>query len=169
MKLKNRKMISALVAAFMVVVLAGSAFAFGTGVLRFEGEVNIDTELRVDIHHNSTHLQTNPYVNVEIAEDLKSATITVGPGALRAPGCYFIASFWLVNRGTVYAQLSDPAITYTGNWDLVDVSYTTSGRLIPRGGQQRFDVTVTLEDFDYMRINETLEFTVVFNYSFAGL
>jgi len=50
MNIRNKKLINALVATFMVVLIAGAAFAFASrGPLVFDGVANINAELRVDI------------------------------------------------------------------------------------------------------------------------
>ena len=115
MKLKSRKMVSAIVAAFLIVVLAGSAFAFGTGVLTFEGRATIDTNLQVDVYSvRALSLDTFPFQHVafEISECNQTVTFTFPDGFfdnLYGTRTTFAHAI-LKNTGTVPATIGNPTV-----------------------------------------------------------
>ena len=188
MKIRSKKMLTTLVAAFMVVVLAGSAFAFGTGALQFNGTVNIDTALDVQIHQFVQPVG----LDATIAPDRKSVTFRLGD---IQPGEELRAAFTLFNEGTVPARLdilTDLPATFV---DVLDIrlyrqidGWNNFGRpwdadhaiIVPRntvsGAPFNYlpsvvlDVRVTfckaaLYAFEGMYIDEEIEFTIELQYT----
>ena len=171
MNLKNRKIISALVASLMVIILVGAAYALGTGQLSFSGVVNARTELRVNIVREVESAGL-PLVNITIAENGQSANIVIENGHFLAPGDFVFLTFELENIGTIPAIVGQPIVYYEdGDWSLVEINWFFTapgegGNLPLEVGQTGFvSARMTLLDFDAMYLDEVFTFRVDFPYN----
>ena len=187
--MKNKQILSALVACLTVVLLAGTAFAFGTGNLTFTGTINVQTELSVSIVGALDHDQR--YVEARILNYGKEGRVIVNEGALMRPGDYANATFVIRNDGTVPAVLSNMRYEtfYEGRnplenlWPYVDLqAWFVVGPGIPPtlfdprlhvpmtlavGEEVTLTVRVELQDFDHMYIRRSLELRVTYDYTLA--
>ena len=175
---KTKRIVSVLVAAFMVVVLAGSAFAFGTGALTFNGTVNIDTALDVQIMSFVQPVGTD----VTVAPDRKSVDFNLGD---IDPGETLWVQFTLINEGTVPAKVSivnelpemfEDLIEVRLNRDLFGRPWYADHAVIVPVATNLYLPTVVLwlevtfcEDalalLDVMYIDEVISFTVNLEYN----
>ena len=172
MKLKSRKMISALVAAFLVVVLAGSAFAFGTGTLTFGGTAYIQQNLNVNIDEA---VFVRPGWEYTISPDRQSVTFNV-PVDLWTLENWQTFDFRVENTGTLPAQLAPSTYLFVcedgypllNGSDFIQFDLNTNYRVIQPGARgfvsSRFRFVLP-EDFDGMYINETINFVITVNYT----
>ena len=116
MKSKNKKLMTALVAVFMLVFVSGSAFALmSSGPLVFNGVANIDATLELlivesDITHNAVRATVTPD-NSNIGRGVKYIEFEVD---FDQPGQYALFDFWYENVGTVPAQIDFATLTEGG-------------------------------------------------------
>ena len=177
MKMRNRKMISAVVAAFMVVIMAGSAFAFGTGNLEFTGTASVDVELSVIIDEVAPGLSENP-AYVVIAENRKSVTFNLAE--VRIPdydGSRY--EFALFNEGNLPANVFLHSSIFAGseNWDeFIRITSELEGpggdvvtyRVIAPNTSAGFRVIIDYDfDTEETIVNEHVIFTITLVYEWA--
>ena len=106
--MKRKSVLSVVVAAFMVVVLAGSAFAFAGGNVGFEGTASINAELNLEVvaMRETISPAWRDAEVVSIEWDNKGADIVI---ELDAPiGGNVTHSFDIVNTGTVPLAFNAP-------------------------------------------------------------
>ena len=175
MKLKSRKLISALVAAFLVVVLAGSAFAFGTGNLVIDGRASVDAELSVEIR--SGWLPGNS--NYTISSCNTAVEVTIEP-MIGNPFNWVVPhfNFDLVNVGSVDAIVTSRLviIEYSDNWEnFITINYEMDEQILTIGGRPggeigfySFNVEFNFDDFgdfNEFHLNEYVTFRIYLDYN----
>lgn len=124
MKLKNRKLINTLVACFVVVLMAGTAFAFvSQGPLVFQGTANVDASLTVEIvdYRVIDTTSDDANYNVTIALDGKSATFNVD---LTQPEEVFAIGFDIQNMGTLPAEIWDATFEVESDGTVFEIPIT---------------------------------------------
>ena len=112
---KRKNLITFALAVFMVVVLAGSAFAFGTGRLTFEGTASVYFSLDVGIvrHRDIAMTEEGIYVEVRRGEESTHSTKSRTLGftrEFRYLGEYAWTYFEFENKGTLPALMLEPSI-----------------------------------------------------------
>ena len=183
MKMRNKKLISAVVAAFLVVVMAGSAFAFGTGQLQFTGTANVASELSVVIQ-DYVGFPVAPSLSgfAQVAPDGKSVTFDVG--VFEVPGQYQTVWFTLENNGTVPARvnLTGELPMTVRNLVRVDLLHPGLGHIpwdirtemhLQPGATESFGIYVALcptavDEFDGLVIDEEVLFDIILNYTWLN-
>jgi len=130
--MRNKKRITAIVAAFMVVLLAGSAFALvSTGPLVFNGTAAVDAVLRLEIVHDDITVDDTGTATLSMSNPgivgYKRADFTM---SFNTPGQVVEFDFIVENVGTTPAEIDDIVITHgdVGNtasfvtWTLINTS-----------------------------------------------
>ena len=142
MKIRNRKMITTLVACFAIVVLVGAAFAAG-GNLIFTGAVNVRADLNVVIAEGLPASFIPADITYQLENNNKRAVITIPAGfQLGTVGNNTLEfSFRLHNAGSVAAALVTPVVTHatvdntdplvTGTQDFLTWTIEVNGDPIP--------------------------------------
>ena len=120
MTLRNKKLLNMLVAAFVVVVMAGSAFAFvSQGPLAFTGTATVDASLELAIMSGQIHHHGYPHMRPGGASFVGGYHDTwTGPARavsfitdFDAPGQSVSFNFVVENRGTIPAVINYVDIT----------------------------------------------------------
>ena len=166
--MKNRKMLSVVVAAFMVVVMAGTAFAFGTGTLEFTGTASVDVELNVIISNTLV-----PALAV-LDPDQKSATITIPTVNVPITTTPMHFDFLLENVGNLPALVT-VGFTYdednsSENWsDFIRINYDVAPQTIAvdQWGAYTFNVVFYFDGFTGTIVDEYVTFTIALEYAWA--
>jgi hypothetical protein len=118
MKIKNRKRLNFLIAAFLVVFLTGGTFAFvAAGPLLFQGTANVDAKLELSIMTAEVNRDHNPNHGPNVPDDqfILPLPSEVGPGVhqvsygvnFNAPGQNAHFKFQIKNTGTMDAEIYD--------------------------------------------------------------
>ena len=190
MKLRTKKWVGTLVAAFMVVLLAGSAFAFIGRGLTFRGTASVAANLElVIVGHDVTESAHAELVNyVVISPDRRTATWTMN---FTLPQEFVYVTFDIQNVGTIDAAIAPGTGLTVEVWDenanafvvtdlddlLADygiwVNWVEMVNVIPAGAPAVTDAMMTQtyffdNDFQGYAINTMVRFTYRIAYTMAG-
>ena len=114
MKLRNKRLVTALVAAFAVVFMAGSAFAFvSNGALVFTGTANIDAHLQLTITEANV---TDGDWTVDARVDDHTDRAVNFSADFFAPNQRAAWAFVVENTGTMPALITDAPIEAIENF-----------------------------------------------------
>ena len=177
--MKNRKMLSVVVAAFMVVVMAGTAFAFGTGTLTLTGTAGIDARLDVVIDEVAPGIFETPGY-VVIAEDGKSVTFNLAQ-VVRPDYFGSQYDFVLFNQGNLPAYVSWEIEfeNYSANWEefitIIPELLSPGNQVIESQSREiavntsaGFRVIIDYDfDTDETMVTEYVTFTITIKYEWA--
>ena len=150
---KRKSILTMALACFMVLILAGSAFAFSTGTLRFTGTVRVDSQLRVEIISGSTIMQNfdSPAIEIDISDCGSYADFWFYDGQyFFEPGQSVGITFILENKGTVPAIVT-PQVQVIGAPYVPDYlgivaqvgSNETAQRFLPVDGTTDITISIT--------------------------
>ena len=108
MNLRNKKLLNTLVAAFVVVVMAGSAFAFvSRGALTFQGVANVNAEIELQINYFTEHyIHPNREAFERHPVVLQPRHVLFGADFTQ-PGQRAVWRGYIVNTGTMPARITD--------------------------------------------------------------
>ena len=184
MKIRNKKMLTALVTCFAVVVLAGGAFALLVpGSLVFWGAVDVTADLRVDIMSmtaSGAEDSAGDPITVVIGYDIdpggQAAEIYFPPGHVFTPGDTFFFEFELENVGTLPARIQlGTVLPYPDDAGAISafITWTPSAvdnSVLSPGGLRRvrFDADIVLPAGQTQVALRTETFRVAVPYVFAA-
>lgn len=135
MKIKNRKRLNFLIAAFLVVFLTGGTFAFvAAGPLLFQGTANVDASLALNI----IEAKINPNPSGDTKNTLTENHVTVGNHLISSDG----------HTVTFGANLSSPG-------DEVNLVFTVEN--VGTMDAQIYAVDVELSHIDGMPVDEFIQ------------
>ena len=180
MKIKNKKLVNGVIAAFMVILMTGAAFAFvSQGPLNIEGRANVDASLALAIT-NSNHYGIGVEADLELTIPVQAAN---GNGYRAAAmnvdfdgfGQSATYTFTVTNIGTVSAEIAPIALEFIPNSSELLVwtqegALATDGAILAPGEYVNFSFQVA---FDAAGVNgwyysATSGVSFVLNYGLVG-